>query len=165
MASLPKRSIAASIAGRVVALIVVIICSLYKKVNPTIIKVLAIAFIVITVAQAVINILVNPDFELHMITTLIRSVCNGIAWFIVYLGIKQEEFTKINFVKLIVAVLIVAVANFALTSVLKGTNSSSSNGCGHPECKENGPFPCYGKNNTCTNKTYCYQDMYCDECD
>ena len=43
--------------------------------------------------------------------------------------------------------------------------SSSSNKCTHQSCKENGPFPCFGKNNTCTNFTYCYQDMYCDECD
>ena len=44
-------------------------------------------------------------------------------------------------------------------------NSSSSYRCNHQSCKENGPFPCYGKNNTCPNFTYCYQDMYCDECD
>lgn len=45
------------------------------------------------------------------------------------------------------------------------SNGSSSSKCSHQSCKENGPFPCYGKNNTCPNYTYCYQDMYCDECD
>lgn len=43
--------------------------------------------------------------------------------------------------------------------------SSSSNKCNHQSCKEYGPFPCYGKNNTCPNYTYCYQDLYCNECD
>lgn len=37
--------------------------------------------------------------------------------------------------------------------------------CGHPECEVNGPFHCYGKNNTCPNYTYCYKDIYCDECE
>lgn len=43
--------------------------------------------------------------------------------------------------------------------------SSSSSSCGHPSCKENGPFPCYGKGNTCPNYTYCYKDLYCNQCD
>jgi hypothetical protein len=28
-----------------------------------------------------------------------------------------------------------------------------------------GPYYCYGKNNTCTNYTYNYKDLYCDKCD
>ena len=49
----------------------------------------------------------------------------------------------------------------------KGMSDSpnSNTKCNHTSCKENGPFPCYGKNNTCPNYTYCYKDMYCDECD
>ena len=43
-----------------------------------------------------------------------------------------------------------------------GNNTTS---CSHASCKENGPFHCYGKNNTCPNYTYCYKDLYCDECD
>ncbi|MBE6667664.1 MAG: hypothetical protein E7607_05100 [Ruminococcaceae bacterium] len=46
-----------------------------------------------------------------------------------------------------------------------GSSGSSSTSCGHPSCAEYGPFPCYGKNNTCTNTTSCYQDMYCNSCD
>lgn len=37
--------------------------------------------------------------------------------------------------------------------------------CNHKNCREYGPFPCMGKNDTCENKTYCAYDFYCDECD
>lgn len=50
-------------------------------------------------------------------------------------------------------------------AVLLNSNSPSKYTCGHDSCKENGPFPCYGKNNTCPNYTYCYKDPYCDQCD
>ena len=46
-----------------------------------------------------------------------------------------------------------------------GSSGGSSNRCSHESCKEYGPFPCYGKNNTCPNYTYCYKDLYCDKCD
>ena len=42
---------------------------------------------------------------------------------------------------------------------------SGSSSCDHPACKENGPFPCMGKNNTCPNKTNCCYDYYCDDCE
>ena len=42
---------------------------------------------------------------------------------------------------------------------------AASGSCGHDSCKENGPFYCMGKNDTCPNKTYCAYDYYCDECD
>lgn len=29
----------------------------------------------------------------------------------------------------------------------------------------NGPYHCYGKNDTCPNYTYNYMDLYCDKCD
>ena len=34
-----------------------------------------------------------------------------------------------------------------------GTSGNSSSRCSHASCKENGPFYCMGKNNTCTNRT------------
>ena len=97
-----------------------------RLVNLAIIKSLAIAFIVITIAQSIISIFTNSNFELVQVSILIRQVFNGIAWFIVYLGIKQEEFTKINWTKLIVAVLIVAVAYFAFSG--KTTTNHSQGG-------------------------------------
>ena len=45
------------------------------------------------------------------------------------------------------------------------SSTQKSNSCGHPSCAEMGPFWCMGKNDTCTNKTYCCYDYYCDECD
>lgn len=148
------------------ALIVVIIISMYKNINHSLLKVLAIASIVITLARVVIYVVTVPQFELVTMSTVVRLICSGFAWFIVYFSIKKEEFTSINITKIIIAVLVVAVAYFALTGILGKNNVfDSSTSCNHPECKENGPFPCYGKNNTCTNTTNCYQDLYCDECE
>lgn len=48
---------------------------------------------------------------------------------------------------------------------LQQSQNSLNNSCGHQSCKENGPFYCVGKNNTCPNKTYCAYDLYCDKCD
>ena len=63
--------------------------------------------------------------------------------------------------KVITICLIVAIGFTGLTTI----SNSGSSSCGHPSCKENGPFPCYGKNNTCPNYTYCYKDLYCNQCD
>ena len=43
--------------------------------------------------------------------------------------------------------------------------SGISSSCGHQSCKENGPFYCMGKGDTCNHRTYCAYDLYCDECD
>lgn len=56
--------------------------------------------------------------------------------------------------------LAVCVAVFAL--ILSKPADSS---CGHPDCEKYGPFPCYGKNNTCGNTTDCCYDLYCDQCE
>ena len=45
------------------------------------------------------------------------------------------------------------------------SSSSNSTSCGHESCKENGPFYCVGKNDTCKNKTDCAYDLYCDQCE
>ncbi len=60
-----------------------------------------------------------------------------------------------NIVKIAIPIIIVIALIIAF----------SNKGCGHPDCKKYGPFPCYGKDNTCTNTTDCYLDMYCDKCD
>ena len=74
---------------------------------------------------------------------------------------KSIEINKIIKAGIIV---IICVALFFAVSA-KSIDTSFSKDCGHESCKENGPFPCYGKNNTCTNTTNCYKDLYCDECD
>ena len=45
------------------------------------------------------------------------------------------------------------------------SGGGGSTSCGHQSCKENGPFYCLGKGNTCNNRTYCAYDLYCDACD
>ena len=72
---------------------------------------------------------------------------------------RNKTVTKIVSIVLVIALVIGCI--FIVKSCV-GDNSSS---CGHPSCKENGPFPCYGKNNTCPNHTNCYLDLYCDKCD
>lgn len=85
---------------------------------------------------------------------------------IVLLAIAEGVIIANNFntpaSKIVGLILIVALI---FTSFLGLLPSNSSQTCDHPACKENGPFPCYGKNNTCPNYTNCYQDLYCDECD
>ena len=63
--------------------------------------------------------------------------------------------------KMVCGVLIIALILCCVGFLPRNTSHS----CGHPACEENGPFPCYGKNNTCKNSTNCYKDLYCDECD
>ncbi len=45
-----------------------------------------------------------------------------------------------------------------------GSSSSSGASCGHDSCAELGPFPCMGKNDTCTNTTNCAYVFYCNVC-
>ncbi len=47
-----------------------------------------------------------------------------------------------------------------------GASSGGSSGasCGHDSCAELGPFPCMGKNDTCTNTTNCAYVSYCNSC-
>lgn len=64
----------------------------------------------------------------------------------------------------LIAVLLVVML---LCSACVGGSSSSGSSkysCGHASCKENGPFWCMGKNDTCKNQTYCAYELYCDEC-
>ena len=66
-----------------------------------------------------------------------------------------------------IAVAIVIVIVLGICAISKALNNGSSRmpSCGHQSCAEYGPFPCYGKNNTCSNKTDCYLDLYCSSCD
>lgn len=67
--------------------------------------------------------------------------------------------------KTFIIYLIIALVVVVLISLLVNPIDPSQQSCGHPGCEENGPFPCYGKNNTCPNYTDCYKDLYCDQCD
>lgn len=65
---------------------------------------------------------------------------------------------------IIVVVLIIAIVG-SCGDDSSSTSGSKSASCGHASCKENGPFYCMGKNDTCNNRTYCAYDLYCDACD
>ncbi len=63
--------------------------------------------------------------------------------------------------KLIIIVLVIVI-------IAIGYACGSSKGPWHSSRVTNdgmGPYHCYGKHNTCKNKTYNYRDMYCDSCD
>ena len=64
-----------------------------------------------------------------------------------------------------IAAILIIVLVFGMCMILSNKNDNTGNRCNHPVCKENGPFYCMGKNNTCPNKTYCCYDLYCDSCD
>lgn len=57
------------------------------------------------------------------------------------------------------------IPSYSSANKPSGGSGSSYTSCSHASCKINGPFYCMGKNNTCTNKTYCCYDLYCDSCD
>lgn len=61
--------------------------------------------------------------------------------------------------------LIVVVVVLVLALIGSCSGGGVTNSCGHQSCKENGPFYCMGKNNTCNNRTYCAYDLYCSACD
>lgn len=71
-----------------------------------------------------------------------------------------KKLSLVSAIAIIVAILLLNI----ITSVLTGTDSQDE-GCGHESCEKYGPFPCYGQNNTCPNKTDCSYDLYCDSCD
>jgi len=54
-------------------------------------------------------------------------------------------------------------------STTKKTSSSKTGSWNSANVKDDGtgqgPYYCYGKNNTCNNKTKNYRDLYCDSCD
>ena len=71
-------------------------------------------------------------------------------------------------------------ATWCMSCLYKATNSSNSSSSSSSSGKSSskgpwystnvksdgmGPYPCYGKNNTCPNYTYNYKDLYCDKCD
>jgi hypothetical protein len=106
-----------------VALIILVASSLYKNVNFSLIKVLAVAKVVIGIVQIIISILINTQFELVTVVDIAQRAIIVIAWFIVFFGIKPNKFTSINFTKLVVAILAVVVLNFAFSTILRHTNS------------------------------------------
>ena len=85
---------------------------------------------------------------------------------IVLVAIAETIIVTNNFATPISKIIgIILIVSLILMSLISLIPNNSSQACDHPACKENGPFPCYGKNNTCPNYTNCYQDLYCDECD
>ena len=90
-------------------------------------------------------------------TIIIVAVC-----LVAVFKLTENEKTHVRKKALICAAVIVGIL-CAVSMVLPSPDTQVS--CGHPDCEVNGPFPCMGKNNTCPNYTYCYKDIYCDECE
>lgn len=105
----------------------------------------------------IINRISSISKVLLLCTTFVVAIFLVIAY-----KATEKENTKVRKNALIITAIIVILICI-ISTILPSNNNSSS--CGHPACEENGPFPCYGKNNTCPNYTDCYKDLYCDECD
>ena len=134
-------------------------------------KYLKIAAIIYAIANAVFMIIDIIKLQLTP-PIIINSIGCLLMYFAVMVAIlnsnlqPKQDGKSIEINKIIKAgiIVIICVALFFAVSA-KSIDTSFSKDCGHESCKENGPFPCYGKNNTCTNTTNCYKDLYCDECD
>ena len=103
----------------------------------------------------------SPALTISKVLLLCTTFVVAIFLIIAYKATEKEN-TKVRKNALIITATIVILI-CVISTILPSNNNSSS--CGHPACEENGPFPCYGKNNTCPNYTDCYQDLYCNQCD
>lgn len=93
-----------------------------------------------------------------------RLLCN--KWEKVTSG--QHKYPSVNRKKMYIFSIICCIVLMIVILVATGIidlGLTKTPKCNHEACAEYGPFPCYGKNNTCPNKTYCYKDLYCDYCD
>ena len=94
--------------------------------------------------------------DTNMMTKRLESINSGKS------KLPSETQKKFYIAAIIVAIIILIVITiFSFT--FGGTNNSTPS-CNHESCAENGPFPCYGKNNTCPNTTPCYLIPYCSSC-
>lgn len=114
--------------------------------------------IVLCFLAVIIAILFGIIFADHLLYYLIPLVCVAILAIIVAFG-NRHILGKFLMIALVFSIAV------TLVSLRISTAKDTVEKCSHPACAEEGPFPCYGKNNTCPNYTYCYQDRYCDECE
>lgn len=105
---------------------------------------------------------------ISLLSVLLFDIAIAISFFFASTNVNATpvEIPKKKLVTLLIIV-VVGVLIFLLVTLLplSASFSSSVPSCGHDSCKENGPFPCYGKNNTCPNYTDCAFDFYCDSCE
>lgn len=116
---------------------------------------------IITLSIILFPFIINRISSVSKVLLLCITFVVALFLVIVYKATENEQ-TKVRKIALIITAVIVLL--ICIVSMILPSNNSSGS-CGHPECEENGPFPCYGKNNTCPNYTDCYQDLYCDQCD
>ena len=115
---------------------------------------------------------VSPLFNLLALAPINRQtilinlliIAETVGLFFIVYSICGKLEIKADFKKGLVpfCVIMVCMGIFIGLALL---SKGSKGGCGHAACQENGPFLCYGKNNTCPNTTGCCYDLYCDECD
>lgn len=155
-----------------ILIIAVIILSLYTTINKQNSKAITIAVIVICIARILsfFTGIIYGHFDFNNI--LLNDMPEIFEWFallVLFSKIKNEEAKKDGYIiNLIITILIFAVLSWgvpAIYGLISSSDGSSSGGCGHAACEENGPFPCMGKGNTCTNTTSCSYDLYCSSCD
>ena len=121
---------------------------------------------VISLAIIIAMLVIFPKRSTLFIILIFASLI--ISFFVLKASnIDPHNHMKIFLILLILATLLTLI--IAMFSYISGEISLSSSGgsysCGHDSCEQYGPFNCYGKNNTCNNKTYCAYDLYCDACD
>ena len=99
------------------------------------------------------------------------ALFTGIAYFVwaIRRAANDDEEKVKSVVILVSSALVAALLITGGLRVISGrpifNSRDRSSSCGHASCKENGPFYCMGKNDTCKNRTNCAYDLYCDECD
>ena len=151
--------------------VVCYIISLYKKINNKILKCVSILFLLSNSIPLIINVItgyinIESDYRTASIKFFnsFQVLCYIIVLFLIFNFSKHKENCKESYdLRQIICIglaIVIFIIGFGgrLGTVIK------KDSCGHESCKENGPFPCCGKNNTCSNTTSCYKDLYCDDC-
>ena len=152
-------------------LLMALIYFVVDKIDHKILKKAALIYAVTRVALTIFSIIKTllagntPIISFHLYTV---ALCLVVSLPLAFSHKKENAEPLIIppiSITLTIVILVVALLLVILFSSVGYDLNFDSSGCGHPACEENGPFPCYGKNNTCPNFTDCYQDLYCDLCD
>ena len=149
-----------------IALVFLSVKSIKNKQTSKYMKVFNIIIIVATVFYSTLSYTTSSYASNVSLVSLIGDIAIGFSlWLLPQTIYDYENCEIVTGTKLVVTgiVAILVFVGVALYGVMDNVGGSVS--CGHKSCKENGPFYCMGKNDTCKNRTYCAYDLYCDECD
>lgn len=149
---------------------ILLICvsqSIKKEKVLNFVKVLAFLIGFLGVFFVISNLMIKELIMVPSIQSSVSTICMALG--LGYLSKTVYDYEQCFFFNK-AAVMVVAGIAVVIVFVMIVAGGEIGNGggnasCGHVSCKNNGPFHCMGKGNTCKNMTNCAYDLYCDDCD